>query len=171
MVVVAIIGILATVAIPRVNKFIAKARTSEAQVNLSSIYTNNKNFYVEFAGYTTSFTAMGFAPEGKLRYVVGWTQGGACNNSFNTQKPGICNGTSQTIQVCGNGVVANGCMTVAGAGNAYPTAGFLPATAIDAAAFSTFTAGAGALLISGNANDQWTITQDKLLSNPSDGTL
>ncbi|PWU20583.1 MAG: hypothetical protein C5B49_04060, partial [Bdellovibrio sp.] len=81
MVVVAIIGVLATVAIPRVNRFIAKARTTEAQVNLSSVYTFNKNFFLEFQSYTACFWAMGYAPEGQLRYNTGFN--GACGKVGN----------------------------------------------------------------------------------------
>ena len=48
MVVVAIIGILATVAIPSVSKYMAKARQSEAKAALSSLYSANKSFFVEY---------------------------------------------------------------------------------------------------------------------------
>jgi prepilin-type N-terminal cleavage/methylation domain-containing protein len=45
MVVVAIIGILASLAIPRFQVFQAKARQAEAKTNLSYIYTLEQSFY------------------------------------------------------------------------------------------------------------------------------
>ncbi|MFN7728571.1 MAG: type IV pilin protein [Bdellovibrio sp.] len=181
MVVVAIIGILATIAIPRVNKFIAKARQSEAQVNLSSLYTFNKNFFVEFQGYSSSFDALGFVPEGNLRYNIGWVSGtGACPTNFTTLKgAAACTTPSSTKAVCTGGR----CTTLNGANNAAPTdiaAGTCPVntprtatlgTACVATDFSTFAAGARAQLVSGALEDSWIINQDKGLANNSDGTL
>ena len=51
MVVVAIIGILATVAIPNLQKFQNKARQTEAKAALSAIYTFNENFRTEWVSY------------------------------------------------------------------------------------------------------------------------
>src|SRR4051812_14089401 len=73
MVVVAIIGILASVAIPSVNKYMAKARQSEAKTNLGSLYTAEKAFQSEYTRFHTAFQAIGFAPEGRMRYNVGFT--------------------------------------------------------------------------------------------------
>ncbi len=72
MVVVAIIGILAAIAVPNVSKYMMKARQSEAKTNLAAIYSANKALFVEYNGYTTRFTVMGYAPEGQLRYNVGF---------------------------------------------------------------------------------------------------
>ena len=73
MVVVAIIGILAGLGIPSMQKQIAKARQTEIKLHLSGIHTAEKAFYAEFNTYTTDFGAMGFAPEGKCRYNAGFT--------------------------------------------------------------------------------------------------
>ena len=73
MVVVAIIGILASVAVPSINKYMAKARQAEAKTNLDSLYTAEKAFAAEYTRYHTAFQAVGFAPEGKLRYNIGFS--------------------------------------------------------------------------------------------------
>lgn len=186
MVVVAIIGILATIAIPRVNKFIAKARQAEAQVNLSSIYTFNKNFYVEFQGYSSSFRAIGYVPEGNLRYNIGWGSGGACPANFTTLKgAAACSSPSNTKTVC-PATTGSQCVTLAGANNVAPqdlsggatcplsNPGSAPVGSTCLAAdFSSFAAGARSQLVAGSTSqeDSWIINQDKGLANNQDGTL
>lgn len=71
MVVVAIIGILATVAVPQVQKFIAKSRQSEARAMLGNYYTAQKTFFAEYNVYYHGFQQIGFSPEGLLRYRTG----------------------------------------------------------------------------------------------------
>lgn len=180
MVVVAIIGALAMVAVPRVNRFIAKARTSEAQVNLSSIYTFNKNFFVEFQGYTNSLGAMGYNPEGQLRYNIGWSVAAlAAPTQFTTLRPGgLAGGTDginairSTLAVCtAAGAPTLGCRTLTGSNNALPPAIIGDTLAVD---FSTFTAGARAVIVAASAcannADNWTINHNKILTNVCDGT-
>ena len=173
MVVVAIIGVLATIAIPRVNQFIAKARTSEAQVNLSSIYTFNKNFYIEFQGYTPYFDVMGYAPEGRLRYNMGWDSAkNNCPAAYTTVK-GVCSavgtGKVNVLDKCGVSTAGAivGCALVPGPGD---TTGVAIVAASCAASDAAFTAVAIANLVSGVVNDGWTINQDKSLMNTQDGT-
>ncbi len=60
MIVVAIIGILATVAIPNFSRFQAKARQSEAKTLLSGIYTAEKAFHAEWTNYTADLVNAGF---------------------------------------------------------------------------------------------------------------
>ncbi len=64
MVVVAIIGILAAVAIPNYTKFQRRARAAEGKTMLSAIYDGEKSAFASYEGYSTNFAIMGFAPEG-----------------------------------------------------------------------------------------------------------
>lgn len=64
MVVVAIIGILATVAVPNFMKFQAKAKQSNAKVELSSIFTAEKAFYTEYSSYHSILAYVGYTPDG-----------------------------------------------------------------------------------------------------------
>lgn len=168
MVVVAIIGILATIAIPRVNKFIAKARQSEAQVNLSSFYTFNKNFYVEFQGYTNAFGSLGFLPEGNLRYNTG-IGGGLQGPTSYTQMGRTYTGSTSSLVDCPSDGSNTRCRTISGANNAAPAA---VAGTLDSTNFSSFTAQSRAQLIAPpSTEDLWSINQDKNLRNVTDGTM
>ncbi len=62
MVVVAIIGILSAVAIPNFKKYQAKAKTSEAKVQLASAYTAQQAFYGDYGMYSNCFDYMGYNP-------------------------------------------------------------------------------------------------------------
>lgn len=64
MVVVGIIGILAAVAVPNLMKFQAKAKQSNAKVELSALYSVEKAYMVEYNTYTPNFLALGYYPDG-----------------------------------------------------------------------------------------------------------
>lgn len=65
MIVVAIIGILAAIAIPSFNRFQARARQSEVNVNLKSLFTGLRT---QQRKPSASIHASGFAPERGNRY-------------------------------------------------------------------------------------------------------
>jgi len=94
MIVVAIIGILAAIAIPNFLRFQLKAKTSEGKTNLAAIRTSEKSYYSEYGRYvsaapapllasvgsakvpfavTPGFTTLGWAPDGQVyfSYAVG----------------------------------------------------------------------------------------------------
>lgn len=84
MIVVAIIGILAAIAIPNYQKYQARSRTTEAKVALSSIYAAEKSFLVEYSSYTACIRNAGYVPEGyvsggnnpvKMYYTIGFQAG------------------------------------------------------------------------------------------------
>lgn len=67
MIVVAIIGILAAIAVPNFLKFQAKARQSEVKQNLKAIFTAKKGNFAESGSYVCGFC--GWSPEaGNLYY-------------------------------------------------------------------------------------------------------
>lgn len=72
MIVVAIIGILAAIAIPNFLKFQAKSRTSEARTNLGAIFTGETSYFGEANTYG-DFSQIGWGPTGtpRYQYVVG----------------------------------------------------------------------------------------------------
>jgi type IV pilus assembly protein PilA len=75
MIVVAIIGILAAIAIPNFIRFQAKSKQSEAKTNLKAIFTAQKSYFGEKDKYQTNFTAIGFDPEPGNRYSYGLQTG------------------------------------------------------------------------------------------------
>ena len=69
MIVVAIIGVLAAVAIPNFLKFQARAKQAEARVNLKAMFTAEKAFFHEKDRFSTLVGEIGFAPERNNRYA------------------------------------------------------------------------------------------------------
>jgi len=68
MIVVAIIGILAAIAIPNFLKFQAKAKQSEAKNNLSAIFTSEISYFGESNAFAETLSNLGWSPEGTTRY-------------------------------------------------------------------------------------------------------
>jgi type IV pilus assembly protein PilA len=72
MVVVAIIGLLSSVAIPNFKKYQARSKISEAKLQLSAAYTAEQSFFSDFNFYYNCFPYMGFdpGPEVSNRYYA-----------------------------------------------------------------------------------------------------
>ncbi len=68
MIVVAIIGILAAIAIPSYLKFQAKTKRSEVKANLSAIYSAELSYYSENDTFSTSFATIRWVPVGSKKY-------------------------------------------------------------------------------------------------------
>jgi type IV pilus assembly protein PilA len=68
MIVVAIIGILAAIAIPNFIKFQAKSKQSEAKANLKAVFTAQRSQYQEHDMYLSNVGELGFSPERGNRY-------------------------------------------------------------------------------------------------------
>jgi type IV pilus assembly protein PilA len=68
MIVVAIIGILAAIAIPNFIKFQARSKQSEAKANLKAAFTAEKAYYQENDTFSNFASQIGFAPERGNRY-------------------------------------------------------------------------------------------------------
>lgn len=86
MIVVAIIGILAAIAIPNFQKYQAKARQKEAQIQLAAIYTAELSNKGERSSFTACLDNAGFRPEGDRRfYTIGFNEavagGAACRDA------------------------------------------------------------------------------------------
>lgn len=69
MIVVAIIGVLAAIAIPNFIKFQARSKQSEAKANLKAIYTAQKAYFAENDKYSREMGKIGFSPERGNRYA------------------------------------------------------------------------------------------------------
>ncbi len=110
MIVVAIIGILAAIAIPNFRNYQLKSKTAEAKTNLGAIKTNQKAFLAEYDAYApcaatngtpddvkhawpspaSGFDTIGFAPSGNVyySYEVGVNGGTAISNIAGTTLTG-----------------------------------------------------------------------------------
>lgn len=173
MIVVAIIGILATVAIPNFTRFQAKARQSSAKSLLAGYYGAQKATYSEFQYYPANFPGAGFKPEGQLTYRITGSDNTAVAGTAQTNVAdgfAACLDTSvaATVANCGNGYLnawtelPSAVATVAAACTAQNSnsaiGGLNP----------TFTACASAN-IGGTQADVWSITELKVVSNGQSG--
>jgi type IV pilus assembly protein PilA len=71
MIVVAIIGILAAIAIPNFMNYQCKARQSEAKTALGTLRTLQEAYFAEYDTYTADIGALGFEMKGdKKKYGV-----------------------------------------------------------------------------------------------------
>lgn len=167
MVVCGIIGILVSIAIPSYQGYRARARQTEAKLQLGSIYTAETSFAIEYQSFTTCLAATGFelgSPNMSNFYAIGFASASAdCGMDGLTD-----------CQFVGSIPCSAG---------AFPAGGFWPATAsmsgppVSNAVFeagvtttissSKFTAAAmGVVSASGAAiPDTWTIDEGRNLVN------
>ena len=80
MIVVAIIGVLSALAVPKFQSFQAKAKQSEAKSNLSHIYTLEQAYFGERDLYSTALADIGFTLQGRPRY--NYTIGTSSTSTF-----------------------------------------------------------------------------------------
>lgn len=149
MIVVAIIGILAAIAVPNFQKYQAKSRQAEAKSLLTGIYTAEKAWNAEWTQYSGDFGHIGFAPEGDLRYNAGFTGAGPAVPGNYTGP--IANTFTTTTAFCASAVST--CVDISGGTNG----------GHGAPAATTFTAGADGDVDGDASRDIWTIDQNKLL--------
>jgi type IV pilus assembly protein PilA len=138
MVVVAIIGILAAVAIPNFKKYQAKAKASEGKIQLANLYTAETSFFAEYDMFATCLPQMGYDPSAEILnryYAVGFTAANV--HASTTARYAACAAGSPFFFAGGKG-----------AGTAIANAvGFLDATATGPnAQYDGFVAGASAVI-------------------------
>lgn len=88
MVVVAIIGVLAAVAIPQYQNFQSKARQSEGQSMLGALYGAEAAYHGQWSQYFADFRDIGFAPRGNLNFHVGFANAGTPTAPSDSNYPG-----------------------------------------------------------------------------------
>ena len=171
MVVVAIIGILSAVAVPQFQKFQRKAKQSEAKANLTAIYTSEKVFQAETGSYYSNIWAIGFAPEGNLRYSVGFGSDGILGSNI----PGYTttglmhNQNVNTTVVCDTSYAtgtSSNCMHETEAIYGLQATG----TGVTASTFLAKARGRESV-IGGSSEDRWSISHRKDLLNEINGVL
>ncbi|MGE4133158.1 MAG: type IV pilin protein [Bdellovibrionales bacterium] len=164
MVVVAIIGILAAIAVPNFQRFTAKSKQSEAKSVLSALYSAERAFNSEWQTFDSDINVVGYRPSGIQKYEHGFP--GTFDGTGIAGYTGPAHaGVDTAGAFCGLGVAvgANGCIV----NNAPVAPGAPPGAAPTAVAF---TAGAsGWIGNAANTLDQWTMDQNKVLTNTQDG--
>lgn len=161
MIVVAIIGILATIAVPNFQKFQAKAKQTEAKNALGGMFTAEKTFFAEWSQYVADFRALGYCPEGKLQYRQGFTAAGnAGPANWPANQAGLTvSFTSAQFNTIGN--TTTGCTYTES-----PNAGGMGTLAAGSTtAAAAFQAEANGDIDSDTTIDVWTIDEAKTLTN------
>ncbi len=142
MIVVAIIGILAAIAIPNFLRFQAKSKQSEAKTNLGGIFTAEVSYRAEHDQYA-DLNVISWSPSGTPRYR--YTLGVAANDMGNVAN--VTFGTWGT--------------------SPFPGAG-TPTPLITNATPGSFTAGAQGNVDTDTVMDAWFINDARLLGNSYD---
>lgn len=193
MVVVAIIGLLSAVAVPNFKKYQAKAKISEAKLQLSALYTAEASFFSDYNMYAHCLTYMGFDPGPEMLnryYAIGFVTpvaydataySSAVNSGLNSAVGTGCPNAATVAAVTTTGVSPNSTnQFFAGKGIGAAIAnvvGFIPASTNGSQAdISTmvYTAGAGGVIAAGTfvtagSNSQLTIDQAKVFRSITNG--
>jgi type IV pilus assembly protein PilA len=143
MIVVAIIGILAAIAIPNFLRFQAKSKQSEAKTNLGGIFTAQVSYYSENDFYG-NFSQIAWAPTGTTRY---------------TYYSGPYTGTAAGLKV------PPLTSPLDNAGNQTPYVG---TSATETRSDNNFLSHAVGEIDSDTFRDEWTITEVRVLANIAD---
>lgn len=173
MIVVVIIGLLSTMAVPQYRNFQMKAKQAEAKTNLGGLYSAMQTFNAEYNWYYGDFRAVGFDLEGALNYNVGASASHALGPASHPA-PQYKNKAAVQFNAatrCGNGAATGGkqpaCKSLAGAGATWNaitgTSIANPVTGI-----RQFVVGATANLDNDAAFDRWSINQNKVLTQDAD---
>jgi type IV pilus assembly protein PilA len=97
MIVVAIIGILAAIAIPNFIKFQARSKQGEAKSNLKGLFTAQRAFFQEKDRYSEAVQEIGFTPERGNRYK--YVNGATCSDEQRVTKDVTKTTTNNCIEV------------------------------------------------------------------------
>jgi type IV pilus assembly protein PilA len=158
MVVVAIIGILSAVAIPNFKQYQAKSKTSEAKLQLASIYSAETALMSDWDNFGTCLGDMGYTVAARGYYVIGYTAANAAANGTINANGGA--GTCTSVHQLSPGTTG----TLISVKGTEATFSDLTAAMTVPDDGSTFLVGAAGKISSDSAViDTWTIDEDKTL--------
>jgi type IV pilus assembly protein PilA len=153
MIVVAIIGILAAIAIPNFIAYQAKSKQSEAKVSLGAIFTSAVAYQAESQNPQSYapvvISQIGWQPSGTPRYSFWYMDGAAVGGNGNGTTVSQFNGSSTATTPCN--------VTTAPASGGFAVA----------SASTGFTAGANGNIDGDVACDHWFINDQRSLQNPN----
>lgn len=90
MVVVAIIGVLTSVAIPNFRRYQAKSKTSEAKINLAGVYSAQTTMQSDYDHFATCIEKAGFVAGENRYYHIGHSAGNNTANGLVRGEGGDC---------------------------------------------------------------------------------
>lgn len=150
MVVVAIIGLLSAVAIPNFKKYQAKAKVSEAKLQLSALYMAETSFFSDFNTFAGCLSYMGYNPVGEAPsryYGMGFNVATTVPATAYTAASNSGLITTSCVNTYAAGTDGSNYFAPGkGAGAVIATAPFLALTAFDTTNGLTFVAGAAGVI-------------------------
>jgi len=75
MIVVAIIGILAAIAVPNYARYSARTRQTEVKAQLKALYTAARSYFAEKDTFIGGMDELGFVPDPNYRYTYNYASG------------------------------------------------------------------------------------------------
>ena len=158
MIVVAIIGILAAIAIPNFMRFQAKSKQSEAKGNLKGIATAQKAYFAERNSYASLMKRLGFQPEGNNRYDYRLGSGNptlpAAGAATDTEAWLCSNPQQSAVYSLQNGTFSEGEVVISTGSGA-----------------SSFVAVSGGNIDNDTILDEWVISSDSITTAFTDGSV
>jgi type IV pilus assembly protein PilA len=171
MIVVAIIGILAAIAIPNFIKFQARSKQSEAKANLKAIFTAEKAYFQEKDHFSSYTGDVGFEPERNNRYAYYLNSGGAFEDRTLST---ITNASTYTsigvdyFKYTTNALPAAGATLPAGNACTFTTANStLVAVGVDTSATPAFVASAVGNIDADTTLDFWSVSSNSRVYSTS----
>jgi type IV pilus assembly protein PilA len=107
MIVIAIVGILAAIALPNYQRFQGRNKQSEVKLNLKALYTAAKAQYAEHATFDVGLNILTFSPEPNYRYTYSYNASTGTKQHIGS--PGGACEAGITSVVTQNTFVATGC--------------------------------------------------------------
>lgn len=156
MVVVAIIGVLSAIAVPNFKKYQAKAKQSEAKIQLAAVYSVEVGSMADYDAYATCLDTLGYDVTPRGYYRVGFSAG---ENTAVVARNSACLATTFSWAPSVQPLKAGGVV---------PTTIATATNKINSTAATAFVAGADGN-ISAALTDMWTINELKSLLNASVG--
>jgi type IV pilus assembly protein PilA len=168
MVVVAIIGILSAIAVPNFKKYQAKAKQSEAKIQLAALYNSEVGSSADWDTYATCLRIMGYEQSPKGYYAIGFGAGfdiSAINPAYTTA--GCTTGTTISAAPAASDIAYLPITQLAAvvANKATALAHIIGTSTTQ----NAFVAGAAGSISSAVTRDVWTINNAKALTNTTPG--
>ena len=151
MIVVAIIGVLAAVAIPQYRQYVTRASQSEARLALGSMFTSQVAYRTLNGSYCSHLNLLGNSSTGNLRYSTGFGANGAVAPCAAAYAAATDSTTGSTI------CVSPGCTTNTGTLTAIPASSTATQVAFTATAQS-------ANVCATAATNSFTMTENRVLA-------